>query len=316
MRCQKAQEQFSDYLEQKLDAKRCEPLDLHLQACTACRRELAEVRAVWRALDQMPQVEPPPDAMMSVMLRVQRERANQLSRQQARTPAWARWIAQINPLRTAGMAAAAAALVLGAFVASQPDIIPLELNPFRRSVSPSDLKAPQVTPTPRIQVGFGDVVQGQIPVRLTITSPAVLANAKVTARRSQGVWLPSGEGGITPEKPGQLDFNLPYAPGQVESIQLNLKAEGVGRWNYLIITPLGPSQAPTVSLALENITLRQALTAVVAQIGRPVVVDGDLNERVTIQVSSEEPESALRSLAAQSGRRLVTSPGLQLVQLR
>ena len=308
MRCHQAREQLSDHLERNLRPPQEARLESHLRTCAACRSELSELQQNWQALSRMPRAEPPPGAYTAVMLRVQRERANRLAAERRRVWRWTNWIWRLNPLKAAGMAAAAAALALGVlYFPRVSGLIPAGTQIAPRRVA--------VVQTPRVEVAYGEVVGGQIPVHVTLHSETVLTDAVVTGRQQGGPWSLSGKGTISPEQPGKLVYRLRYAPGQVTTLYLTLHAPGVNDWQYAIITPLGPRQSATVSLALEDVPLQQALSSVVAQTGLPVIVDGGLDQLVTLQVSDVTPLESLKILAAQTRRRLVAGGGLQLVSL-
>ena len=315
MHCKHVQEQLWEYLEGGLAPVERADLDAHLGACGDCQRELLEARGTLTALNRMPTVQPPTDAWWAVMLRVQRQRADALARRPA-PPSWATWWAQLNPFRVAGLAAAGTALILGAvFVAPEPSVWQGPLRGIVEAIAPQPAE-PKVVPAPRLRIGFGDVDAGVIPIHVTVLPNTVLADTEIVARRRGGPWAPSHRGTISPQSPAALGFKLDYAPGKVEALQLSVKSPGAGQWDFLIVTPLGPPEAQRVSLNLTDRSLEDCLVSIVHQVGRPVVVDGRLDDLVTLQVRDEAADTALQALAAQTGRQLLEGPTYQLVRMQ
>jgi hypothetical protein len=62
MRCEQAQDQLSDYLDQALSAPERQALDAHMAECADCRRELEELRLVTELLHAVP-AEPMPEML-------------------------------------------------------------------------------------------------------------------------------------------------------------------------------------------------------------------------------------------------------------
>jgi hypothetical protein len=69
MICERIREQIPECLAGHLDSAARERLVAHLEACPACRAELAELNAVWRGLGSLPDPEPGP-AMRARFLEV------------------------------------------------------------------------------------------------------------------------------------------------------------------------------------------------------------------------------------------------------
>ena len=69
MICERVREQIPECLAGRLDSASRERLLAHLEACPACRAELAEMNAVWRGLGSLPDPEPDP-AMRARFLEV------------------------------------------------------------------------------------------------------------------------------------------------------------------------------------------------------------------------------------------------------
>jgi hypothetical protein len=119
MMCERVREQIADVLAGRLDAVAREKFIDHLDTCSACRAEVADLGVVWRGLDSM--AEPEPSTQMRARfletLRAYEEGFQEAQRKQtysaarqSRSSWWAAlWPAQ--PAWAAGLATAA--LVLG-----------------------------------------------------------------------------------------------------------------------------------------------------------------------------------------------------------
>ncbi|MEN6372026.1 MAG: zf-HC2 domain-containing protein [Armatimonadota bacterium] len=74
MKCERAQELFSDYLEDALEHPMAVAFDQHLESCSVCAREFASFRLTWRMLEALPEVEPPSDFAYAVMTKIRMQR--------------------------------------------------------------------------------------------------------------------------------------------------------------------------------------------------------------------------------------------------
>ncbi len=78
MRCDKAQELFSDYCEGTVQNALIVPLESHLSTCADCRSQVEDLGRIWKMLDEAPVVDPPADFRANVWRRIdatQSERA-------------------------------------------------------------------------------------------------------------------------------------------------------------------------------------------------------------------------------------------------
>lgn len=74
MKCEKAQELFSDRLEDAIERPMAVAFDQHLKDCPVCEREFAAFRMTWRMLGALPEVEPPPGFACEVMMKIRMQR--------------------------------------------------------------------------------------------------------------------------------------------------------------------------------------------------------------------------------------------------
>jgi anti-sigma-K factor RskA len=74
MRCERAQELFSEYCEGALQPALTVPLESHLTSCAECRATVQDLKEVWRILDSpMAAVEPPAGFRAAVWSRIDAE---------------------------------------------------------------------------------------------------------------------------------------------------------------------------------------------------------------------------------------------------
>jgi hypothetical protein len=121
MTCERVREQIADVLAGRLNAAARETFIDHLEGCSACRAEVAELGVVWRGLDAMADPEPSPQMRARFMetLRAYEEGFQEAQRKKTysdprnvRKPGW--WSA-LWPVHPAwGAAFAATMLVVGA----------------------------------------------------------------------------------------------------------------------------------------------------------------------------------------------------------
>src|SRR5438046_1420052 len=110
MKCDKAQEFFSDYIENTLDRPMTVALESHLGGCEACSADVASLRSMWTVLDKVPQVEPPADFVWRTTTRLQNEFLN---RQEAARAKALPWWKRLTPIQSFSYAGIAALLLIG-----------------------------------------------------------------------------------------------------------------------------------------------------------------------------------------------------------
>src|SRR5437016_3673479 len=75
MRCERAQELFSEYCEGTVQRALKVPLESHLGACGQCRDEVSGLRRVWKLLDDAPLMSPPEGFRAAVWQRIDAQQA-------------------------------------------------------------------------------------------------------------------------------------------------------------------------------------------------------------------------------------------------
>src|SRR5438093_13407494 len=115
MKCDKAQEFFSDFIENTLDQPMTVGLETHLSGCEACSADVADLRSMWTVLDKVPQVEPPADFVWRTTTRLQNELLNRREAERARPLPWWKRLTPVQSFSYAGIAAMlAVGLAIGA----------------------------------------------------------------------------------------------------------------------------------------------------------------------------------------------------------
>ncbi len=116
MSCERIREQIPEVLAGRLDAATREKLIDHLETCSACRSEVADLGVVWRALEAMPIPDPSPQlrARFLETLRAYEEGFQEAQRKQTYSAPQPSWWASLLPARPAwGAVFAAATLLVG-----------------------------------------------------------------------------------------------------------------------------------------------------------------------------------------------------------
>lgn len=73
MNCLQAEEQFSAHFEDTLDYETLQGLEEHLAACEACQQEYAKFQESVKTVQQLPQIEPSPYFMPTLLQRIAEE---------------------------------------------------------------------------------------------------------------------------------------------------------------------------------------------------------------------------------------------------
>src|SRR5437867_603059 len=110
MKCDKAQEFFSDYIESTLDRPMTVALESHLSGCETCTADVASLRGLFTVLDKVPQVEPPADFVWRTTTRLQNETLNRREAERAKPLPW--W-KRLTPVQSFSYAGIAALLIIG-----------------------------------------------------------------------------------------------------------------------------------------------------------------------------------------------------------
>jgi hypothetical protein len=114
MICDRIREQIPECLAGRLDATAREKVIDHLDTCSACRAEVAELGVVWRGFETMSEAEPSPAMRTRFLetLSAYQEGYQEAQRRSAHSVPQKRWWEGLLPARPAWQAAFAAVLLL------------------------------------------------------------------------------------------------------------------------------------------------------------------------------------------------------------
>lgn len=295
MQCDRAQEFFSDYLEQTLDRPMVVAIESHLAGCANCREEVESLQSTFLALDSLPEVEPPADGAWQVMMAIRQQRAAQYEAERRKAPTFLEWLRALNPMSVA-MGASLATLAIGGSLMATG--IPHVILGF---VSPTTPKAPPIvrSESPSVQVAYGPANGQSQAVEVKVTCPEALANGEVRLT-SDALSVPQAATGTLAAKVPVV-FNL-QLPSNAGAQVLRVTAHGSAARSYesTIVVPFGASSTEPMTMILTDQPMVDALRRVATNLGHPVVVDGALPAAVTFQAADLPASRVLEELAGQT----------------
>ncbi len=112
MKCERARELFSEYLEGSIDHALTATVRAHVDQCPGCEHELKMLSRTWDVIGSLPEVEPPPDFRHDVVMqvaRIQHERARE-AKQGTFGLSWDYLFGRLAPVRAIAVACAGALL--------------------------------------------------------------------------------------------------------------------------------------------------------------------------------------------------------------
>jgi|GEM_PF-2195938 len=112
MKCERARELFSDYLEGNIEDALTISLRGHLDECPDCRDEFEGFKQTWGLLGSLPEVDPPVNLRHDLVMRLVRAQHEEQMRSRQTTfgSAWAQMFTRLVPARAIAIACAGAAL--------------------------------------------------------------------------------------------------------------------------------------------------------------------------------------------------------------
>jgi hypothetical protein len=298
MQCDRAQEFFSDYLEQTIDRPLAVAVEAHLAECAGCRRELEELQSACEMLSAMPEVEPPADGAWQVMRELQKLRVEQWETQRARTPSLLDRLRALNPFSVAMGAGLATLVFAGSFLLGSGPKTGYSMKVL--PIPGGSGSNPRAITAPSVQVAYGPVTGSGQQLDLRFVSPRDLVGAQMTVTGDVPVRL-TGRGNIRKGDGTTVSVNVPLtAPAAALHVQLS--APGEARpYQFLVVAPVGERQVKPVSLSYFDQPLDEALRRLAPYLGKPVVVeDGVTAPSVSLQAADRSASSALDDLAGQA----------------
>jgi hypothetical protein len=304
MKCDKAQEFFSDYIENTLDRPMTVALETHLNGCEQCSADVAGLKQMYAVLDKVPQVEPPADFVWRTTTRLQNELLNRREAERARPLPW--W-KRLTPVQAFSYAGVAALLLIGI-------VFPVtnKINSGTWSIVWPGHKVAQTPPPP-----FGTPPMNapqftaQVPglngaaatVTITATSDmpyASLAMAYLTPEGQTLVGRPEHVGQPSTLAAGQsLKLDVPAGGSAAERITVTSNRVPFSK---VLILP----GAPAATGPVQNADPYFALEQVAARTGQAMLVDAGWTTPVTL-----DPQQPLQSVLNQvRGRQSIEPSGV------
>jgi len=309
MRCSRAKSLFSSYLENSIDNPLRIVFEEHLASCPRCKAAYDRFHAAVLMLEEMPEVEPPPDLHANVMMHVQRVRQS--------APKPVRWW-QIDwqhvftirvPARAAAIGLAVLLLVITAFQLTPLNTTVANIFGIRQSSSndtsigigeelvnpwrPWDSRAEKDS---GLLISVRHVSDNDYDLRLStdLEKPVSFAinagnksyNGVVAKNQDAEIRLsPSRDKGLLIAKVLWYRENMP----QVEYVLLP------ARFNE-------HSSRERLTMTLQNTTIREVLSQIAKAYGIVLLVSGDLNKRIDYAVAKDaNPSEALYDCLGSAG---------------
>ncbi|MBP6963563.1 MAG: zf-HC2 domain-containing protein [Armatimonadetes bacterium] len=135
MKCERARELFSEYLEGSIDYALTATVRTHVDQCDVCREDLRAFQCTWDAMSALPEIEPPASFRHDVVMRAARLQHERRSEQRRGLFGldWNYSIGRLLPTRALAVAAAGAVLA-AVLINLVPRIAPL-LDENNRRIS-------------------------------------------------------------------------------------------------------------------------------------------------------------------------------------
>jgi putative zinc finger protein len=296
MKCDKAQEFFSDYIESTLDEPMVVALETHLNGCEVCSADVADLRSMFTVLDKVPPVEPPADFVWRTTTRLQNELLNRREAERAKPLPW--W-KRMTPVAAFSYVGVAALLAIGvAFpVSNKLNSGTWGINwPFGAHTSVSPAVPTTVVSAPQFSARVPGPDGAAAEVTVTATSDMPYASAAVA------LLMPSGQSLVGRPLPvrnpltvsaGQ-SFSLPIQMGGVFAARVSVFSMGK-TFAKVLILPGAPAVAGTIQTDDPYFVLEQ----VAARTGQAMLVDADLKAPITLDLQNASPQQALKSVLSQ-----------------
>jgi hypothetical protein len=301
MKCDKAQEFFSDYIETTLDRPMVVALETHLNGCEACRADVSSLRDMWTVLDKVPPVEPPADFVWRTTTRLQNEVLNRREAERARPLPW--W-KRMTPVQAFSYAGIAALIIVGLAIPARTAINVLVMGVGRGNVQVIMPPPPVLRVTPPQFTAQAPGLNGAaatVTIQATSDMPyAAVAMAYLTPDGQRLVGRATHVGVPRTLAAGQslavaVQDGRPMAAHAAKiSVYSNRQT-----FEKVVIWP----GAPAAAGPMRNADAYFALLQVANRTGEAMLVDAGLTALVTLDLQSVTTQQALQSVLAQVGAR-------------
>ncbi len=304
MQCERAEELYSDYIEETLSPAMRQVFEQHLSSCSSCAKDVEELRGVFAMLSEdLPMVEVPPGFRANILnaIREQPVHASMLDRLRS-------WVFDTGggTNRAPAMVSAAAAVILavgvGSFMHSHPtttaapppSVNQAGLSPWEADgVSVQDqngilqkIKTYSSTDGNTYHVfglhlaGGGQPVNADVYVLQSIA--ALSGGAALNdSQNATSIWSGSVEPGTTVQVPVAVSSSVPA--GSSMSVLVNW-TDAAGAHSEVGIVPLSAPAAGQRLVVDAGEPMYQALQAVSVGYNTPLIVDADVAPQLSTPV--------------------------------
>ena len=204
MTCESARAQLTAYLDGELAGDRGSALRGHLRECDACRRAASDEAAIRDGLRSLPPLDPPASLWAGVQARLAQEEVAD-----AKRPAWrralARWTPRAPQLGIAGLAIAAAIIILVIKLRPEQESTP------QQTAWPTPPALPQIKPAPVPETK----PQGDVTAELA-AEPAKQTQDYAQAARELEDLAKDARGKWSAEQQQQFDAQIATLHGDVD----------------------------------------------------------------------------------------------------
>jgi hypothetical protein len=305
MKCDKAQEFFSDYIEETLDRPMVVALESHLSGCESCSADVAGLRSMWTVLDQVPQVEPPADFVWQTTTRLQNEFLNKQEAQRAKPLPWWKRLTPVQSFSYAGIAAlVAVGLTMG--IGSELGLPTIHMGvPGRTELTAPNFEV-QYPGTSGVAANVSIVPTVEMQkARVWVTYLSPVENSKLVGHQQMM------------DQPRTLEANRPFTvpimSGGSTAVRISVYVNDQGtdkKFEKTLLLPAAASQAVSVKQAQPEWALQQVADLT----GQPILVDAGFVKLATLEVQGAQPQQALQQVVDQIGAKdTVSASGVHTI---
>ena len=325
MKCAKAQELFSSYLEKTIQPPMGVAFEQHLAECPQCKAEYDRFHATTVVLDELPAVEPPPDMHAVIMARVARARNEAPARVKwlhidwqsvfsPRVPAKALamgaammlvlvLLVQLSPLHTV------TASLLGGRASqvsvNDPGVAP---GPLPYGVkSGSDVKAADLDGGLSLAVSansdseastaytlkLGSRIQGSIPVQVSLVSDDSIGGMAVSKDLSKPQYVLT----VSEKSSAAVTLFIPKS-GENRAVKVAVvtwKSEG-GSYNEYVFLPSSFGSAAKSELSVSEVGVSSALSRLSAEYGAVILAPSSILSKTASVSAGGTLEDAVKQM--------------------
>lgn len=306
MRCAKARDLFSSYLEGEMDVAASLLFEQHLAECPKCKAEYDRFNAAVMMLDEMPEVDPPANFHASVMARVEQARGAAPSPVRWWQIDWQHVFTIRVPARAAAFVAAALVMV-GVLVQVTPVGTGVMNLLGLQKASDTLVTETQTATAPPWQLKSGDAVYDMSGSGLLISvtsrvdaSPRTYA-LRLQARSDEPVAFTVRAGSdkyaglVVRNQDSTIRVSVPASKELVTAqVKWHYKGESYSQSVYLPQNFNPGAHAKRLSMRFDNMAVGDLLSSIARQYGVVILASGDMEKIVPLAVvQSSSPSEAL-----------------------